>query len=92
MDFGTIIDAISIVVPIIIALFGAKWGVDKIAKGIAAKALTGKKYLKEIDDVLTAASEDLADGDLSTADLKRLLKEAWDIPSLIRGVNETVKK
>ncbi len=88
----TILDAIAILIPIIIGLFGAGWGVKAWAKKIAAGAIEGKKYLKEVDDILTAAAEDLADGDVSTDDLKRLFKEGKDLFSVIKGVNKVVKK
>jgi len=83
----TILDVVFYVIPVLLGFFGAKWGVEKWAKLIAKKAVEGKKYLKEVDDVLTEAGNRLSDGELSSEDLRALFKESKDIWQLINGAN-----
>lgn len=85
------LDIIFYLIGAVLAYFSGKWAVKKYAVKIAMAALTGKRYLKEVDEFLSSVSEDFADGEVSSDDLKRAYNEGKDIYEVIFKINESVK-
>jgi len=88
MDLTTIIIT---VIAGVISAFGAKIGIQKWSQKAAKYAMEGKKYVKEIDDLLTVVGEKFGDGEISTADLAAAFKEGKDIWDLANKVNAKIK-
>lgn len=85
------VDVIIYIIVAVLGLFAAKLGVDKYAKKIAAAALEGRKYSKEVDGLLSDVATGFSDGVVDTADLKAIFTRATNIIDIAKGVNNATQ-
>ena len=89
MEWGEII---MYVISVVLATFGAKWGLKKIIMSGSRWAKALNPVAKEMDEALTAIGSAGEDGDLSSAEMKSIFQESKDVWEAIGKVKEAAEE